>query len=545
MKTKWIILSIVVIVCIAAYFYFRVRKTADFEPQIKAKLTQVISDATNGLYKLELEHIAIDVTNGSVIANNILLFPDSARLLQLEQTGQVIENLYEVSLKRLDLNGLSPMDLIAGKNIQLEMLVLDSPQIRITKRPNKKKEKDTTGLYEKVAGMKQSYRLKELLLNDIRLTVVNLEKSSSVSSTKNISAALRDIQIDSTTKNDTSRFLFAKDAVVFVKGFSQVMEKNRYHFDIDSMALKPLYGTLQFFHLTFKPEGSKEDFSRRLKYQQDRYNILIKSGEVKNLHWFNLLSKDGLMGDEIKLTGGTIDIYHDRSLPLAPPKSDNFPHQMLMKAGLPLSIKKVSFSDLRISYEELNPKSEHVGRVIFNDIQGDITNVTNIATEVKSNGYTVIKASSIFMNAGKLDAMFRLDLANAATGKFSVDATLGQMNGLSLNTMTEGLALIKIKSAEIDGLRAHIDGANKSATGIVTFLYRDLSFDVLKNDDGELKKRGLFSFIANTIIIKKSNPGKPGEVARKYAVVHSHDPTKSFFNLIWKAISQGILKTVK
>lgn len=545
MKKRWKLLLILLAIGSGAYLYLNIRKTKDFEPQIKDKLARLVKDASNGLYKLDVEQIEIDITAGAVVAKNVLLSLDSSRMLELEKINAVGNDTYEIALKEINLEGLSALELLNAKNIDLDKLVLDSPDIRITHKVRKETVKDTGNLYERLASHDQSYSIRNLLLNNIRFTFTNLDKNRSVSSLKNLSAFFTGIKIDSSTKNDTTRFLFAEEALITVKGFSQVTEKKRYHFNIDSIALRPQNGSLEFYALSLKPEGTKQDFNKLISFQQDRYDIQVKKGSVTNIQWFDLLAGEGLFGDEVKAEGGTINIYHDRSLPSGPPKANNFPHQMLMKTALPVSLKKILLQDFAVSYEELNPKSMHTGTVSFYNVNGEIANVTNVDTDIKNAPLTTITASADFMNEGKLDAVFRFDLANVNTGKFSVDATLGPMNGVSLNKITEGLALVKIKSAGVDKLRLNLTGTGKSARANVLFAYHDLSFDVLKNDEGELKKRGLFSFIANAVMINKSNPKKKDGEAKAFVVMQQHDPSRSFFNLIWRTLLQGILKTVK
>ena len=544
-KIVIIIIVVVLAISVGAYLYLSVRKTKDFEPQIKAKLAQLVKDASNGLYKLDMEHIEIDITAASVRAKNVLLSVDSVRMLELEKRNLLGNDTYEIMLQEINLQGLSAIELLNAKDIDLAKLTLDSPQIKIIHKTRKVNLNDTANLYEKLSAHHQSYSIGNLLLNNIQLTLVNLDKNKTVSSLKNVSASFTDIKIDSTTTNDSTRFLFARDAVIYVKGFKQVTQEKRYHFNIDSIALRPQDGTMQFYDLTLKPEGSKEEFSNLIKFQQDRYDIKIKKGTVKNLNWFSLLADEGLYGDELTAEGTTINIYHDRSLPSGPPKSNNFPHQLLMNAAIPVSIKKILLRNTMVSYEEFNPKSMHTGVVSFSNVNGEISNVTNLKEEIAQNPFTVITASADFLNEGKLDAVFRFDLANANAGNFSVDATLGNMEGAALNKITEGLALIKIKSVTVDQLKMQIKGSNKSATGNVKFAYHDLEFDILKNDEGELKKRGLFSFIANKLIVNKSNPGKKGGQPKEVAVTQQHDPHRSFFNLIWKTLQAGIIKTVK
>jgi hypothetical protein len=76
-------------------------------------------------------------------------------------------------------------------------------------------------------------------------------------------------------------------------------------------------------------------------------------------------------------------------------------------------------------------------------------------------------------------------------------------------------------------------------------LYKDLHVTPLKQDSqnpGELKKKSVTSFIANTFVLKDENPSKDGQVRKEKAEFNRKSGT--FFNMIWKTTFIGILKTI-
>jgi hypothetical protein len=546
MKAKWIILITVVTILAGAYFYLHLRKSKDFEPQIKEQLANMVSTATNGLYQLDLQHIDIDITSGSVVASNIFLVPDSVQMAALEKSKQLGNDVFYVFIKKIDLKGLAPADLLDKKNIHLQSLVIDSPEIKIIHTKRVLVKNDTANLAEKITRDQQAYTIGKLLLNNIQLTITNMDKKGQVSAFENLSASFTDIQIDSATRRDSTRFLFARDAVMFMKGYHSSSKYSKYRFSIDSVALRPQDGSLTFFDLALKPQGTKDEFSAKLKFMDDRFDIHINKGEMKNINWFYLLAGEGFYGDELKMQGGEINVYDDRRLPLADTKLGRFPHQLLMKVGFPVNVPRVELNDFTISYEEYNPTANNSGKVEFNHVNGVIENLTNMPEQIAVNPVASIKANARLMNDGVLNASFRFKLNEVNTGAFEVDAWLGKMNGTNMNPTTEALALMKIKSLSIDQLEAHIKGSNYAAHGSVKFAYHDLAVDILKADDeGDTKKRGLFSLIAKAFVIKKSNPSNEDEKAETYNVSYTRDVRKSFFNLVWKLMMEGIKKSVK
>ena len=69
--------------------------------------------------------------------------------------------------------------------------------------------------------------------------------------------------------------------------------------------------------------------------------------------------------------------------------------------------------------------------------------------------------------------------------------------------------------------------------------------DVLKKAEDGIKKKGFLSFIANAFVLKNTNPSSPNKPVRTYKIEYARIPQKSFFNLIWKTILEGMMMTVK
>jgi hypothetical protein len=133
------------------------------------------------------------------------------------------------------------------------------------------------------------------------------------------------------------------------------------------------------------------------------------------------------------------------------------------------------------------------------------------------------------------------DLTKTTTGDFTVDVSLGPMNGTAFNKAAMPLGLFEINSLSIKKLKAHIIANNYNAGSSVFFVYDDLKITALKPDDsGKLKQRGFISFVANTFILNKSNTGNE---AKPEYVSYQRDPQRSFFSLLWKSILKGITGT--
>jgi len=551
MRKKWVIvLSSLSIIIIAVFVYFKLRGTKDFEPLIKEKLQQLVLEGSDSLYRLDIDKIEVDISDAHIIVKNASLNIDSARLVLLDSLKRAPNDVFKVSLKDLVIDGIGPDDFLKKKNIDLNVIYITEPVVEIFhhKRAYNYSPPDSVTLYKKIGKEVGHFSINQLSVQNIDFKYHNVSNGNKLTHFKNVSFDFRSILIDSSTQNDSTRFLYAKDAKITLSDYNITTPDSLYHFHVDSMILNAASRKLDLSNLSLKPVGDKEDFSKKLDYYKDRYDITIKKASIQYIEWWQLLSEDGLTARQIKLDDGKVEIFADRTL-RDPHKNKvgNYPHQILMRLKLPVMINNIDVNNFKVTYTELNAKTGKKGTITFDDISGSFTNITNRKEVIDQNKYFSLNANAKLMNAGALHALFKFDLANANTGNFSLDLEVGNMDGKELNTATKPLGLFEIKNADIKKILLHMNANDNNSNGTVTFYYNELQVDVLKQDEeqhNKLKKRGLISFIANNFVIKQSNTSDDNNKDPKH-VSYKRDPEKSFFNLIWKTLFTGLSMTVK
>jgi len=223
-----------------------------------------------------------------------------------------------------------------------------------------------------------------------------------------------------------------------------------------------------------------------------------------------------------------------------------FPHQLLMRLPLKVNIEKLNVKDLDIVYEELSKLSGKTRKVYVTDMHGAIFNLTNLPAAIKRNKTTTVVSSGTFMHILPATLTLHFDLSNYKTGAFSASLKSEKnIDGPILNSIAEPLGLFSIKRGKLNELVSNVSGNNYNASANVLMLYSDLHVTPLKKDaqnPGNLKKKSVTSFIANTFVLKDENPSKDGQVRRVNASFTRKSGT--FFNLVWKTSFVGILKTI-
>jgi hypothetical protein len=143
-----------------------------------------------------------------------------------------------------------------------------------------------------------------------------------------------------------------------------------------------------------------------------------------------------------------------------------------------------------------------------------------------------------------VSATLELSLSDTS-GKFFVTGEVGGGDATKLTELTEPMGMTRIKSGTVDGLRFNITGTNTQASGTVIILYKDLVVELLevdKHKPGGVDRKDISSFMGN-LMIKDNNP-VPGHPVRTATVQHDRDMNRSFYNLVWKTLFDGINQTI-
>jgi hypothetical protein len=276
------------------------------------------------------------------------------------------------------------------------------------------------------------------------------------------------------------------------------------------------------------------------------FNVRFSEIVCNNIDWWALANSEGFYSEETHIYNGFISDYFNRALPSGPHgRKDNFPQQLLMRASLKINIQKLHVHKLKVSYEEYSPQSMQTGTVYFDNMNATLNNVTNMPVSIKANKLSTFSGSGFFMHQIPLTASFQFDLSKARTGDFSADIHIEAIDKTIINPIAESLGLFTLKSGTMQQAIVHIQGDNVKAKVKMVMLYNNLHLMPLKNPDstGNLKKKTLSAFFANTFLIKNANPS-PGKSPRNPEVIAQRDSGGTFFNFLWKAILTAILKTI-
>ena len=478
---------------------------ADLRPLFLQRLQQLLDKTSQGLYTLSVDDMKVDVLTSTVSLHNVTVRPDAGNRALLQARGLLPDNIFTISFQRLELEGVNLDDAITSKTMDYRLIRLVNPLIRIDHRRTKETKKEET-FPQRFLKELEKLSIKQLVVEGGNIVIHDKQKGST-KSLANVQVQMHDILLDSTTRNDKSRFLFARKARIGFRNYRTKTKDGLYQFSIGDADVLATEKKVVVKNLLFAPTLSKRAFVNKQKKAKEIYTLSIPRLTLNGLDWWSALNEEEIFATDIQTSGGSLAVYMNREKPPAN-KMGNFPNQLLLKLPVKLAVKKASFRNLDVQYEEYNPLSKQSGTIYFDNASIHFSNLHN---DANNNAPVIANGTALFMHRIPLKARFSFPMERAKSGAFTASVHAEKdFEGSLLNSFAMPLGMMKVEKGTLQDLQATMQGDETGASGDVRLLYKDLKISMLEKDKGEeaLDKKSVTSFFANLFVLKKNNPKK-------------------------------------
>lgn len=362
----------------------------DLRPLFINRLKQLVAKTSNDVYDLSVGDMKIDILASTASFQNVVLKPDKKRADSLNRLGLAPAEIFSFSFENLQVEGVNFDDAITSKTMDYKRVKLTNPVFEIFRRANDTKEV-TENFTQRFLKEMQKLSVQSLVVEGGKIIIHNKTKSTVL---KDVNINMKDILIDSATRTDPTRFLFAKKASLGFKDYKALTANGQYTLAIGKVNVEAPAQTLTLADFSLSSPLNKKEFSSRHKFAKEYYQLSFPSITMSAVNWWSLLNEEEVIAQEINIPGGRVSMYLDRSRPPTS-KMGNFPAQLLMKLPIKISIDRLKVSGLDFSYEEFNPISQQSGTIVMNDIFMNIANVSNM--NVKRSKPVTVDGKALLM----------------------------------------------------------------------------------------------------------------------------------------------------
>ena len=288
---------------------------------------------------------------------------------------------------------------------------------------------------------------------------------------------------------------------------------------------------LQINNFAMKPRVSRAEFIRMIPVEKDLFNL--KATKISaNGNWEKFLENQYLHASKITIDGLHANIFRSK-IPKDDPSVKPMLSERLRKIKFPLIVDDLDINNSVLEYEEDSKNSWGPGKLTFAKLNAEIKNINS----AKAKGQPTqipITLRCLFMNASPMNVKWNMDTASN-NDAFTISGNIADLPATRINEFIEPYLRARA-TGTIQDLIFDFKGSVSAMSGTMKMKHKDLKVSLLR-ESGEKKK--LLSAIVNVFV--KSDSGKFPE---SVDVEVKRDPEKSFFNMFWKGIQDGLKKTL-
>ena len=458
----------------------------------------------------------------------VQVFKNAAELTKIDLTrGEV-----NIQSERLKVSGLNYWKFLTKKNIDLNYIEINDPEVVYQTKSSGKKSSLNTSSDNKSSSssgkLNKKISVKEIVLNHAKFTLLDSTSEEKIK-VKTFDFQLHDLKIDSTSVSEKIPFNFSDFALKADSVFLKVDE--RHVMKVVSIEIQEKNSALK--GLKLESIYSKQEFQKHTPVEKDRYDLRIDSIAIASQDF-------GFQNDSVKFQSSKFlidnvdfQIYRDKMQPKDNSVKPMY-SEMLRKLPFLLKIDTLEVENTRIVYEERMKADRQPGKVVFANVNGEIFNLTNYSNKAQFPSTRVVAAAD-FMNEASLQLNWSFKVNNLSDW-FNISGSMSSLSAKNMNGFLKPAMNVKAEG-EITNMDFDFSGNRNKTTGGVNIAYKDFKIEVLKKDGTE--KSGFLTTVANIFV--KHN-GESGRNVNEGLEI-TRDKTKSFWNYLWSCIKKGALKT--
>lgn len=375
------------------------------------------------------------------------------------------------------------------------------------------------------AGIQFPVTIRNIQLKNSDFT---LDKDNQPLSFNQLNAQISNLEIAPRTDNSGLAFK-VKDYSLSSSNFSY--KTKFYLMTVGNLNLAKNKAVINNFAM--KPLVSRAQFIKMIPVESDLYDL--KFAQISAAGDWDFFSENkSIHASNVTISNANANIFRSK-VPADDPKIKPLYSKMLRSINIPMFVDHLYLKNSYLEYEEDTKKSDGPGKLTFSNFNMHVQNLNSAKmkgkpTEVK------IKIDCSFLNASPLSVNWNFNTADQSD-RFRI---AGRATGIPASSLNAFIVPYMNVSATgtIQEMLFDFKGNPKGLGGSFKLKHKDLKIALL--DKQTKAKKNLLSAVANVFI--KSTSDKFPESVEVEGV--EHDPTKSFFNMFWKGIEDGLKKTL-
>lgn len=484
-------------------------------------------------YYFQVKRISLHPLKRTINLHKATLIPRNADSLEAAKKPYA-----EVSVDKISLEGIALKAAIEQQIIQLQRLHLLRPKVVWTADKALRQSPEDKKFIPDFPAELEGLRLEHFDITDGHFSSRRPKETQNLIEMPRIDLRLSDISLHADSLSNKRSVVISLAPEITLKSFSFRIPGSLYRLGISAITIDHDKGELLLEDLNLIPIRGLYEQATGLALQDDVVEISLDRLQTVGLNSQAVLNGERPQLEALLLENPVITLIRDKRLPYDLENSPPMPQQLFKKLAKNLSIDSIKILNGKLNYSELIGKEANEAKISFDSLYAIFSGISeDWHNEKRAQVSTDIKARLM----GKGLAEVRFVWYETVSDSFSFEGKLGPMNFDKVNVMAKNTTGALFREGFMDSIVYQGAGNRYGATGLFEMRYKNLDMELTKKRKDEPNK--LMSMLLN-MIIRRDNPTE-NENVRRVQMSAERVPYKGFFNMYWKTLEDGLIKTVK
>lgn len=484
---------------------------------IAYQLPKIINSKSDAAYTITYDNLEVSLLHRTIIATKIELVP-KVIATEASKKGRIYATIDTIKVDNFKIFGVLFSDRIVAKSITIEQ-----PRVILYKNNKKGTLRESVMTpFEKIISVSDVY------LNKGQFKIINGTSKVPILTVQNIYAQLEGIVITQDILDDVIPFQFKNYTL---KCDSLNYRPNEFY-QIKTKTLLATINDLKMDDFEMIPSYSRREFVAKIDKEKDLNTVFCKSVVASKMNWGFKNHDFFFHCNAIDLNEVNASIYRSK-VPADDLSKKLLYNKLLRDLKFDLKVDTLKVHNSIIEYEEEKSFNLGAGKLRFSKFNLLATNIGSGFKKQKLED-VAIKINCIFMNESPLFVGWKFNVMDKSDG-FNIKGTMSNFDVEKMAVFTKPYMNITTKGV-IDKMRFNFTGNDKGSAGDFAVQYDDLKFTVYQKDDRK-KKNKFLTFVAK-VFVKNDTKEKINETT----IAVERIPEKSFYNLLWRSVAEGLKK---
>jgi len=558
LKLTGLLIAAMCILILIGGLFFRIYSPQYFIPY----LIEQVEEETNGRYTLAINSDSVRVR---ILTMNLNLgYTEFKRDSSIrDNSGIEFLDKFDVyaTFQSFDISAFHLINFILRNRIDVDHVAIEQPDIVIRKNVYYSPD-DRIENTDSIAKVSVNYEADSVLADTVAWEQFDASKDTftpyiSVDSflIKNASFALFDgrkkypIQQVSGLDFNLIGFISHKydditveDAFIHIDSALSLVSKNIARLRVKGLYIHPDSVHLDEFH--FKHIVDPYRINRIKGFRASWLDVTLQDINIQGIHPGKLISDSLLNIDKTNIGFLKLYLFKDKEALVINPAHKALPSEQLRNIPMPMLVDTLIIDDGEIVIDMEAPKATKPGRLIIDDLNAQILNVTNIKSELQKNSHMMFHAVFDIEDSIEVDLNVDFDISSPED-KFFVSCDVQPFQAMNLNGFLGSQFFIEFPKGRINYLHYEFEGNNKANVGTMDLEYQGLKVRKLKDYQKYIEGKpntGFAAGIGNILI--PANRSRQTKGYKKAVIYYEKEYNRDFVHGTIMSLVSGLASSV-